>query len=198
MRERNYLNHGLQLWVALPQAHEEDEPSFSHTPARAIPEISLGDAKIRVLVGQAFGETSPVPTLAPTLYLDIMVPPGGTLELPPLAPEMAVYAVLGELSANGSPLREGVMAVLSAGASVTLAANQACRLAVIGGGPLDGARHMWWNFVSSRTDRIRQAADDWEAQRMGRVAGDSESIPLPATRFTPPQPMSWGLDAIPP
>lgn len=190
LREKHYVNHGLQLWVALPRGHEEDEPSFEHTPAAAIPEINLGDTEIRVLVGQAFGETSPVATLSPTLYLDVMLPAGGTLELPALFPELAVYAVLGQLKADGRMVNEGAMAVLTPGASVTLAADHACRFAVIGGEPLDGPRHMWWNFVSSSAERIRQAAEDWEAQRMGKVAGDDELIPLPPTRFTPPEPMS--------
>ena len=101
LRDREYVNHGLQLWVALPREHEEDAPSFTHTPAHAIPEADLGDARVRVLVGQALGQTSPVAASSPTLYLDVMLPAGGTLELPPLAREMAVYAVSGRLSADG-------------------------------------------------------------------------------------------------
>jgi redox-sensitive bicupin YhaK (pirin superfamily) len=189
LRDKHYVNHGLQLWVALPVEHEESDPSFHHTPARDIPEISLGDGEIRVLVGQAFGETSPVATLSPTLYLDVMLPAGGTLELPALAAELAVYPVLGGLAVNRRPVHEGVMAVLQAHASVTLSADRACRVAIIGGEPL-GARHMWWNFVSTRRERIEQAAADWEADRMGRVPHDDERIPLPPTRFTPPEPMS--------
>ena len=184
-RDKHDVNHGLQLWVALPQGHEDSEPSFSHTPANTIPEISLGDAQIRVLVGQAFGETSPVATLSPTLYLDVVLPAGSTLELPALAAEMAVYAVLGELSADGRAITEGAMAVLTPGMSVRLAARQACRFAVIGGDVLDGPRHMWWNFVSSSKERIVQASQDWEAMRMASVPGDSERIPLPLTRFAP-------------
>jgi redox-sensitive bicupin YhaK (pirin superfamily) len=190
LRDQAYTNHGLQLWVALPRVHEEDEPSFSHTPACAIPEIRIGDAQVRLLIGRAFGETSPVPAVAPTLSLDVMLPAGGTLQLPPLAQEMALYPVLGQLSVDGRPLEQGVMAVLSPGAPVALSADQPCRLAVIGGDALDGPRHMWWNFVSSRGERILQAAQDWEADRMGRVAGDDERIPLPPTRFKPPEPMS--------
>ncbi|MDB5942104.1 MAG: hypothetical protein JWQ13_1670 [Ramlibacter sp.] len=190
LRDKHYVNHGLQLWVALPREREEDEPSFRHTPAGEIPEISLGDAEIRILVGEAFGEISPVVTLSPTLYLDAMLPAGGTLELPALASEMAIYPVLGQLSADGRTIGEGSMAVLAPGMSVRLAADQACRLAVIGGEPLDGPRHMWWNFVSSSRERIIQASQDWEAQRMGKVPHDDEFIPLPPTRFTPPEPMS--------
>ena len=190
LRDQHYLNHGLQLWVALPHEHEDSAPSFSHTPANAIPEISLGDAEIRVLVGEAFGETSPVATLSRTLYLDVMLPAGGTLQLPALVAEMALYAVLGEVSVDGRRVSEGVMAVLSPAMSVRLDASAACRFAIIGGDPLDGPRHMWWNFVSSSKERIVQASEDWEARRMGQVPGDNERIPLPPTRFTPPEPMS--------
>lgn len=185
LRDGHYVNHGLQLWVALPRDHEEDAPSFSHTPAQAIPELSLGEAEIRVLVGTAFGERSPVATLSPTVYLDVMLAAGATLELPALAPEMALYPVLGDLSADGRAIGEGSMAVLDAGMAVTLTARRACRFAVIGGAALDGPRHLWWNFVSSSKERIVQASADWEAQRMGQVAGDPEFIPLPPTRFTP-------------
>jgi redox-sensitive bicupin YhaK (pirin superfamily) len=190
LRDRHYVNHGLQLWVALPKANEDDPPSFHHTPAGDIPEISIGDAEIRVLVGTAFGETSPVQTPSATLYLDVMLPAGGSIELPMLAQEMAVYAVLGDLKADGHAITPGSMAVLAPGASVTLTADQPCRFAVIGGDALDGPRHMWWNFVSSSKERILQAADDWEAQRMGKVPNDDEFIPLPPTRFTPAEPMS--------
>jgi redox-sensitive bicupin YhaK (pirin superfamily) len=190
LRGKQYVNHGLQLWVALPNANEEDEPSFAHTPAAAIPEVAIGSAQVRVLVGTAFGETSPVATPARTLYLDVMLPAGGAFELPMLAPELAAYAVLGELQADGQAIANGSMAVVAQGASVMLTAEQPCRFVVIGGDPLDGPRHMWWNFVSSRKERILRAADDWEAQRMGKVPNDDELIPLPPTRFTPAEPMS--------
>jgi redox-sensitive bicupin YhaK (pirin superfamily) len=182
LRDTSYVNHGLQLWVALPREFEEAEPSFEHTPAAAIPELQVGDATVRVLVGEAFGQRSPVHTLAPTLYLDIQLPAGGRIELPPLAAEMAVYAVQGALLIDEQPVPQQQMAVLGAQA-VRLSAHETTRLVVVGGAPLDGPRHMWWNFVSSRRERIAQAADDWQAQRIGQVAGETEFIPLPETRF---------------
>lgn len=190
LRGERYTNHGLQLWTALPIEHEETEPSFSHTPAEAIPECSVGDGRVRVLVGEAFGAASPVPALSPTLYLDLWLPAGGRMELPPLAPEQALYTVEGELEVDGEPLAERKMAVLEAGQPTVLFAPAGARAVLVGGAPLDGPRHMWWNFVSSRKDRILQASADWEAQRMGEVPGDPEFIPLPPTRFTPPEPRS--------
>jgi redox-sensitive bicupin YhaK (pirin superfamily) len=190
LRDAAHVNHGLQLWTALPLAHEEDEPSFSHTPAAAIPELQIGAAQVRVLVGSAFGASSPVQAFSQTLYLDVKLPADARIELPPLAPEMAVYAVQGELAVDGDALAEWRMAVLQAGQPCTITAAQEARFVVIGGEPLDAPRHLWWNFVSSRKDRIIQASADWQAQRMGHVPGETEFIPLPPTRFTPPEPLS--------
>ena len=181
LQGRSYVNHGLQLWAALPLAHEEDEPSFSHTPAAAIPEFGEPGARVRVLVGEAFGVRSPVPALSPTVYLDVLLAPAGRWLLPALAPELAVYPVEGDVLVDGEVLPQRTMGVLQPGAAVLQAAAGA-RLVVIGGAPLDAPRHMWWNFVSSRKERILQASADWQAQRMGRVPGDSEFIPLPPRR----------------
>jgi redox-sensitive bicupin YhaK (pirin superfamily) len=183
---RDYGLHGLQLWAALPQAYEEVEPSFSHTPADAIPQVQVGDATVRVLIGDAFGQRSPVRVFMPTLYLDVQLPADGVFDLPSLYEERAVYAVDQDLLVNAQALSVRHMAVLPAGETVRVQAGASgARLVVIGGAPLDGPRHMWWNFVSSRKERIVQAADDWAAQRMGQVAGETEFIPLPERRFLP-------------
>jgi len=190
LRDVAFVNHGLQLWTALPLAHEEAEPSFSHTPAEAIPECTVDDARVRVLVGEAFGVRSPVPALSRTLYLDVRLPAGGRMTLPALEAQQAIYAVEGELQLDGVSLPLRTMAVLEAGAPVALSAPVDARLVVVGGDALDAPRHMWWNFVSSRKERILQAAADWQAMRMGTVPGDAEFIPLPPTPLTPPEPRS--------
>ena len=183
---QNYLNHGIQLWAALPLGQEDGPPSFTHTPASAIAQQTVGDATVRVLIGSAFGVTSPVATLSPTLYLDVQLSAGGVLELPALAQEMAVYAVDAAVQLDGQPLAEHTMAVSPPAASARLQAGATeARLMVIGGAPLDAPRHIWWNFVSSNKERIVQAAQDWEADQMGQVPGDTERIPLPAHRFKP-------------
>ncbi len=182
LRGRAYVNHGLQLWVALPREHEEAEPAFEHTAAAAIPEGRVDDATVRVLVGEAYGLRSPVRTLSPTLYLDVQLPAGGRLALPALAAEQAVYLVQGALTLDGQALASQQMAVLGP-AGAALVAGEDTRLVVIGGAPLDAPRHMWWNFVSARRERIAQAADDWEHQRMGQVPGETEFIPLPEKRL---------------
>lgn len=184
LRTRSYVNHGIQLWAALPQAHEEDEPSFVHTPAAAIPALQRQGASVRVLIGTAFGQTSPVATFAPTLYLDVQLAAHAELDLPPLAQEMALYPVDGDLRVDDEAVAGRTLAVLTPGRAVRLrSAGTPVRLVVIGGDALDAQRHIWWNFVSSRKDRIVQAATDWERQRMGQVPGETEWIALPERRF---------------
>lgn len=188
LRSVPFVNHGLQLWTALPVAHEEDEPSFTHTPAADIPELSMGEVKVRVLIG-AFGVRSPVKAYGETLYLDVAMPEGSSFTLPPLVAQMAVYPVDHRVHVNDEAVDAMTMAVLPDG-ETRLHAPEGARLVVIGGAPLDAPRLMWWNFVSSRKERIVQASADWEAQRMGQVPGETEFIPLPPTRFTPAEPMS--------
>lgn len=177
-----HTTHGLQLWAALPVAHEEEEPGFCHTPASAIPELELDGAKVRVLIGSAFGHTSPVQTYSQTLYLDVVLKAGSLLTLNELPPEAAIYPISGELEIDGAALALHNMALLNAAAPQHVKANSDARFVVIGGEPLDGHRFMFWNFVSSRKERIAQAADDWEAERFGQVPGETDRIPLPAKR----------------
>lgn len=179
LRGREFVNHGLQLWVALPAEAQESEPAFSHTPAAALPELALPGATVRVLVGQALGLRSPVPAASPTLYLDIRLAAGGTLALPPLAEELAPYPIEGQAALDGQELPPHTLQVLEPGREVRLAAAAPARLVAIGGAPL-GPRSMWWNFVSTRPERIRQAAADWQAGRFAQVPGEHEFIPLPA------------------
>jgi len=174
-------SHGLQLWAALPVEHEEDAPGFQHVPAAAIPSLTLPGVALRVLIGTAFGATSPVATLSPTLYLDFALEAGATLRLPDAAAERAIYSVDADVELDGAAVPAQTMAVLEAGSTPLLRASEAARVVLIGGAPL-GHRHMVWNFVSSRKERIARAQDDWEAQRFDRVPGETEFIPLPPRR----------------
>ncbi|SFN16283.1 pirin family protein [Variovorax sp. OV329] len=181
-----YVNHGLQLWAALPKEFEGIEPSFSHTAAEAIPEVKEQGADIRVLIGEAFGLKSPVKTFAPTVYLDIALSAGAQIELPVLAQEEALYVVEGAIELDGEPVPPFAMVLLPEDRASTVRAvgDGAVRMVVIGGDALDGPRFMSWNFVSSSRERIVQAGEDWEAQRMGHVPGETEFIPLPPNLLT--------------
>ncbi|MBQ5949897.1 pirin family protein [Massilia sp. ST3] len=171
--------HGLQLWAALPREHEEAPAAFSHTPASEIPEIRFEGGQVRVLVGSAFGHTSPVPTFSQTLYLDVQLDPGAEIVLDNLPEETAFYAPFGAIAIDGEEVGHNTMAMAEPGMAVRVSSQDGARFVVIGGAPLDGRRFIFWNFVSSSRDRIEQAARDWEAQRFVPVPGDDERIPLP-------------------
>ncbi len=183
LRGSTRRSHGLQLWAALPGADEEMAPSFAHTPAADIPELEVGGALVRVLVGSAFDATSPVAVRSPTLYLDIALQAGDALPLP-LATERAVYVVEGAVQLDGELLAPQTMTVLATADEPLLSADGPARVVLIGGDPL-GLRHLWWNFCSTRKDRLRQAADDWAAGRFDAVPGETEFIPLPENRPLP-------------
>ena len=170
--------HGIQSWLALPLELEETKPGFIHYPAASLPELTLGGATVRVIMGAAHGARSPVVTYSPTLYLEVRLPAGAELALPNDVSERAAYVTEGVIAVAGQEYREGTMLIARTGADVLLRANVASRVMVVGGEPL-GQRHIWWNFVSSSKERIEQAKRDWTEGRMGKVPGDDEFIPLP-------------------
>jgi redox-sensitive bicupin YhaK (pirin superfamily) len=179
LRARVHTIHGLQLWAALPRNNEEVAPAFVHTPADLIPTWDEGGVTARVLIGRAFGRNSPVTTYSKTLYLDILANPGGTLSLPPMDGECAIYSLNQRLIVDGFGVEPGALAILSRSAMTRISCPDGARYVVIGGEPVDGQRHIWWNFVSSRKERIEQAKSDWVAGRMGSISGETEWIPLP-------------------
>jgi redox-sensitive bicupin YhaK (pirin superfamily) len=183
LRDAPYRIHGLQLWTALPLADEECEPAFTHTPASAIPQFHGAGFNARVLIGNAYGLLSPVATFAETLYVDIEASAGATIELP-AAPERALYCISGELQLNGENVQPLQFVVLDVDATRIVATADA-RFVIIGGAAVDAYRHIYWNFVSSRTERIEQAKNDWRAQRFAAVPGETEFIPLPDDQRRP-------------
>jgi redox-sensitive bicupin YhaK (pirin superfamily) len=173
-----HRQHGLQLWLALPEVDEEIEPAFYHYPSGEIPALTVDGVEVRVLIGSAFGVTSPVKTFADTLYVEAHLQAGQSIALPD-AEERAVYVVQGDIAAAGTAIPEHAMAVFVARKGIVLEAVTATRLAIIGGARL-GERHIYWNFVSSRKARIEQACRDWQNGCFPKVPGDDEEfIPLP-------------------
>jgi redox-sensitive bicupin YhaK (pirin superfamily) len=170
--------HGIQSWLALPLDLEDMDPAFVHYGADALPQLTLGAATIRVIMGQAYGARSPVTTYSPTLYLEARLPAGAELALPNDASERAAYVVEGSVTIDGRNYGEGKLAVARTGSDVRLTAATASRIMVVGGEPL-GPRHIWWNFVSSSKERIEQGKRDWAEGRFAKVPGDDEFIPLP-------------------
>jgi redox-sensitive bicupin YhaK (pirin superfamily) len=171
--------HGIQSWVALPRAAEENAPFFDHHPAATIPVVERPGAALHVVAGTAYGARSPVRVSSPTLYVAATLEAGATLPLPDEHPERAVYVVEGELAVEARRFGPGAMVVLNAGPA-EMRARAATRLVIVGGAPLDGERHIWWNFVASSPERIERAKADWREGRFGVVPGDErEFIPLP-------------------
>lgn len=157
--------HGLQVWVALPLHAEESEPSFQHVPKADLPLVEAPGSSLRVVLGDWEGAVSPVRLASPTVYVVAELEAGATLLLPAQHPERAVYVIDGELALDGATFIGGELAVLTPGVAGQLTAATGTRVAVFGGEPLEGPRFMWWNFVSSRKERLEQAKADWKHRR---------------------------------
>ena len=170
--------HGLQTWVALPAGAEEVEPSFEHYPAEDIPAVSVDGVQICVVLGSAFGVSSPVSTRSETLYVEAVLEPGQSVAIPE-AEELAVYVVEGSVAINREIVEAGVLAVLHDGARGTVTAESVARVMFAGGDTLEGERFIWWNFVSSSRERIEQAKKDWREQSFDSVPGETDFVPLP-------------------
>lgn len=170
--------HGIQTWIALPDAHEETDPWFHHYAFAEMPSWETGGALIKLIAGQFGDRTSPVKTFSPILYLDVQLADSAKFTLPALYSEQAVYAVTPGIALNQEPLAVHTMALLKSGDAVTISSNQPARCIVIGGEPV-GPRQKWWNFVSSRPERIEQAKQDWRDWKFPEVPGETEFIPLP-------------------
>jgi redox-sensitive bicupin YhaK (pirin superfamily) len=170
----------LQSWVALPESHEEAEPAFDHYPVRALPEARDGGVWLRVIAGEAFGLRSPVRTHSPLFYVHTALQAGARLGLPGGYPERAVYIVSGSVEFGAVVYPPGKLLVFTSGSQPSLRALESSTVMLLGGEPL-GQRHIWWNFVSSRKERIEQAKADWQAGRIALPPNDrDEFIPLPA------------------
>ncbi|HEX3576303.1 MAG TPA: pirin family protein [Rhodopila sp.] len=172
---------GIQSWVALPKAMEETPPAFVHHDAGSLPILDDNGVRLRLIAGDGWGIRSPVQTHWPLFYADATLEPGAVLPLPDQHEERGVYIVQGPVDVAGTQFEAGRMLLFRAGDRLALRAGPAgARLLLLGGAVIDGPRHIFWNFVSSTSERIEQAKADWKAGRFGLVAGDEqEFIPLP-------------------
>jgi redox-sensitive bicupin YhaK (pirin superfamily) len=176
---------GIQTWLALPSAKEEVAPAFEHTPRAHLPVVEDRGASARIIMGSLWGATSPVTQHSATIYADIALQPGGSIAVDDGADERALYLAEGEASLDGLQLEPATLYVLRPGIRATLRSQLGGHVMLCGGEPLDGPRHVFWNFVSSRRDRINQAKDDWRAGRFALPPDDSsEFIPLPEVPLT--------------
>ncbi|MDQ3369514.1 MAG: pirin family protein [Myxococcota bacterium] len=180
-RARGGVMHGIQMWVALPTAHEDDAPSFEHHPQATLPAVTPADGvRGRVLMGRAYGATSPIRHPSEPLLIDLELEVGATVELPADA-ERGVLVIEGEICISDQVLGADHLAVLLAGAPAEISATARSRVLVVGGATL-GDRLIDWNFVASTRDRIDRARAEWKAQapRFPKVPGDDgEVVPYP-------------------
>jgi redox-sensitive bicupin YhaK (pirin superfamily) len=171
---------GIQSWVALAQRDEETAPDFAHFAVGELPMVEDKGVRVRLIAGEAFGAAAPVAVSTPLFYADVQLDAGARVPIDAPHEERALYVVAGAISIDGVTHEAGRMLVLRPGAAITLAAAGPARVMALGGATLDGPRHLWWNFVSSRPERIEAAKADWRAGRFPKVPDETEFIPLPA------------------
>jgi redox-sensitive bicupin YhaK (pirin superfamily) len=175
--------HGLQLWIAMMSKDEEIDPSFAHLGGNELPVVNGEGKTVRVVAGRMFGAASTLKTTSETIFADISLEAGAAMPLDADYEERAIYVSSGEIDISGDRFDTGRLLIFRPGDRVTVKAVKPSRIAVVGGAPLDGPRYVWWNFVSSRRDRIEQAKEEWKQGHFGKVPGDEiEFIPLPENR----------------
>ena len=174
---------GIQSWVALPTQSEETEPTFAHHGANELPIIEEGGKRVRLICGSIYGARSPVRLLSDMFYAEVILEGDARLQVPTDYEERAAYVVEGSIGVakDRETFHAGQLIVFKPGSEIILSTPESgqARLMLLGGEPLDGRRHIWWNFVSSSPERIEQAKDDWKSGRFSPVVDEIEFIPLP-------------------
>ena len=171
---------GIQTWIAMPEDKEEIDPAFEHVAKAELPLIEAHGATARIIMGELWGRRAPTTVYADTIYADILLTPGASIPIDAGADERAVYLAIGEAEIDGMPMAINTLYVLKPGVAMTLRSTGGGRVMLCGGEAFTTERHVWWNFVSSRPDRIDQAKEDWKAGRFAKVPGDEkEFIPIP-------------------
>lgn len=175
----------IQTWVALPEKDEEAEPTFHNYKPDQLPVFTDTGVWLRMIAGEAFGLKSGVKTTSPLFYLHAILEDGARFGIPTGHSERGVYIVHGGVTVNGTPYQAGQLLVFSTGVDPVIIANGRTTLMMLGGEHL-GDRYVWWNFVSSRKERIEQAKEDWLQGRILLPPTDNEAfIPLPENHSRP-------------
>lgn len=175
----------IQTWVALPEKDEEASPAFNNYKKDKLPIVTDTGVWMRLIAGNAYGLKNDVKTHSPLCYLHAKVETGAKLGLPSEHTERAIYVAKGSVEVSGRTYTAGQMLVFNRGLEPAIVAKEAATLMVLGGEPL-GERFIWWNFVSSRRERIEQAKADWKAGRIQLPPTDNEEfVPLPAEKSRP-------------
>jgi redox-sensitive bicupin YhaK (pirin superfamily) len=170
---------GIQSWIALPESYEETDPTFQHFDEKSLPIIEDGGVKARIIAGSAFGRSSPVGMMSDWLYAEVILEPGASAPLDADHEERAIYVVEGTVEIAGDTFEGPRLLIFRPGDRITVKAVTAAHLMFLGGTALEGPRYIWWNFVSSRKERIEEAKHDWKSGRFKPVPDETEFIPLP-------------------
>jgi redox-sensitive bicupin YhaK (pirin superfamily) len=180
LRGKGHHLHGIQAWLALPKSEEERAAAFAHHGIEDLPRIEEGGKRIRLIMGSLYGATAPTAFPHETFYAEAVLAPGAVLPLDAEHEERAAYIVSGAVDVAGDRFEAGRLLAFRPGDRVSILALSNARLMLLGGAAMDGPRHIWWNFVSSRKERIDQAKEEWRQGRFDTVPGDAEDlIPLP-------------------
>ena len=172
---------GIQSWVALPEKDEETDPTFFHHESVELPIIEAEGKSVRLIAGTLYGANSPVKTFSEMFYADVILISGARLQITAEHEERAIYIVEGsvKISPNGGNFNAGQLLILKPNEEIVAESPIETRLMLLGGAPMESARHIWWNFVSSSKERIELAKEDWRQQRFAAVPNETERIPLP-------------------
>lgn len=175
----------IQTWVALPEKDEDADPSFNNYTVDELPVFTDKGIWMRLIAGDAYGLKSSVKTSSPMFYLHVVLDQGTRFSLPKEHAERGVYVAKGSIEVNGRIYQKGQLLVFTPGVDPLIHAMEEATLMLLGGEPL-GHRYIWWNFVSSRKDRIEQAKEDWKQGRIILPPNDNETfIPLPEDKSRP-------------
>jgi hypothetical protein len=178
--EAKKIMHGIQIWVALPVEHEECEPNFAHYPKETLPKFQLAENfSGKLLIGSHQGVTSPVKCYSQTFFADIHVEKDVDSVVSIAEEELGVFLLSGKATINNQELSTDDLLLVANPKEIKIQATKETRLIFVGGKPFAEPRYIWWNFVSSRRERIREAADQWKKQLLGQVAEETDYIPLP-------------------
>jgi redox-sensitive bicupin YhaK (pirin superfamily) len=171
---------GIQSWIALPQAQEEMAPLFEHFDAATLPTVEDKGVRARVIAGNSFGRKSPVGMVSEWFYAEVLLDAGSSVPLDADHEERAIYVTEGEVDIAGDVFAAPQLLIFRPGDRITVTATKPARLMFLGGTALEGPRYLWWNFVSSRKERIEQAKEEWKSGKFAHIPGDDkEFIPLP-------------------
>jgi redox-sensitive bicupin YhaK (pirin superfamily) len=186
MRNQPHSLFGLQTWLALPKDREDDQAEFAHVAQAELPMLEGEGKRVRLILGDAWGERAPLPMPSRVFYAEAVLAAGASLPLPDEQEDRGIYILSGEITVGGQTFPAGQMLVFRPGDRISIrAGEQGARVMALGGDTMDGPRHIWWNFVASTKDRIDAAkeawrAGDWAHGRFQLPASDAdEFIPAP-------------------